>query len=87
MTSPFNSSVISRKKSPISNTRLTGFPFVDDTVCVVEEYLLPKGVEGLVQLEPGVAGGEGGDKNVGLGPSRGVILDAGVNSFQNVVGT
>ena len=63
------------------------FLFVDDTVCVVVEHLLLKGVEGLVELEPGVARSESGDKNIGLGPSRSVVLDAGVNSFQNVVST
>ena len=63
------------------------FPLVDDTVVVAEEHLLLKSMEGLVQLEPGVARGESGDKNIGLGPFRGVVLDAGVNSFQNVVGT
>ena len=61
--------------------RLTGFPLVDHTFRGIITHLLLKGVEGLVQLEPGVARGEGCDKNIGLGPFGGVVIDAGVNSF------
>ena len=52
---------------------------------VIIKHLLLKGVEGLVQLEPGVACGEGGDKCIGLDPFGGVVIYTGVDSFQNVI--
>ena len=52
---------------------------------VIIKHLLLKSVEGLVQLEPGVARGEGGDKYIGLGPFGEVVIYTGVDSFQNVI--
>ena len=46
-----------------------------------------KGVEGLVEFEPSVTRGEGRYEDVGFGDFDGILLDAGVDGLQDVVGT
>ena len=66
---------------------LIGTPSVDHTVRIIVKDLLLKGVEGFVELQSSMARGESRHKDVGLGAFDGIVLDAGVNSFQDVVGT
>ena len=46
-----------------------------------------KGVEGLVEFEPNMTRGESRYKDVGFGPFDRILLDAGVDSLTDVVGT
>ena len=63
------------------NGGLTGTPSVDHTVRIIVKDLLLKGVERLVEFQPGVTGGEGRHKDVGLGTFDGIVLDTGVDSL------
>ena len=65
---------------------MTGTPFVHHTVCVIIEDLLLKGVQGLVEFEPSMTGGERCYENIGLGAFDSIVVDTSVNSFQDVVG-
>ena len=66
---------------------LTGTPLVHHTIRVVIQDLLLEGVQGLVELESSMAGGESRHKDVGFGAFDDIVLDAGVDGFQDVVGT
>ena len=66
---------------------LIGTTSVDHTVRIIVKDLLLKGVQGLIELEPSMARGEGHHKDVGLGAFDGIVLDTGVNGLQDVVGT
>ena len=46
-----------------------------------------KGVEGLVEFQPSIARGETCYEDVGFGPFDRILLDAGVDDLQDVVGT
>ena len=54
---------------------------------IIVKDLLLKGVEGLVEFEPSVTRGEGHYEDVGFGDFDGILLDAGVDGLQDVVGT
>ena len=54
---------------------------------IIVKDLLLKGVEGLVEFEPSVTRGEGHCEDVGFGDFDGILLDAGVDGLQDVVGT
>ena len=54
---------------------------------IIVKDLLLKGVEGLVEFEPSVTRGEGRYEDVGFGDFDGILLDAGVDGLQDVVGT
>ena len=75
------------QKIPGGNAGLTGTPLVHHTICIIVEDLLLKGVQGLVELEPSMTGGESRHKDVGFGAFDSIVLDAGVDGFQDVVGT
>ena len=45
-----------------------------------------KGVQRLVEFQPGVTGGEGRHKDIGLGAFDRIVIDTGVDSLQDVVG-
>ena len=75
------------QKIPDGDAGLTGTPLVHDTVGIIVKDLLLKGVEGLVEFEPSMTRGEGRYKDVGLGPFDRIVLDAGVDGLQDVVGT
>ena len=45
-----------------------------------------KGVEGLVEFQPGVTGGEGRHKDIGLGAFNRIVMDTSVDSLQDDVG-
>ena len=62
-------------------------PLVHDTVGIIVEDLLLKGVEGLVEFEPSMTRGESRFEDVGFGPFDRILLDAGVDGLQDVVGT
>ena len=64
---------------------MTGTPLVHHTICVIIKDLLLKGVQGLIQLQSSMTGGESGYENIGLGAFDSIVLDTGVDSFQNVV--
>ena len=49
--------------------------------------MLLEGVQGLVELESSMAHGESRHKDVGFGAFDRIVLDAGVDGFQDVVGT
>ena len=57
------------------------------TLSVSVEDLLLKGVEGLVEFQPSMACGESCYEDVGFGPFDRILLDAGVDSLQDVVST
>ena len=65
---------------------LTLTPSVDHTVRVIVKDLLLEGVQRLVEFQPGVTGGEGRHKDVGLGAFYRIVMDTGVDSLQDVVG-
>ena len=65
---------------------MTGAPLVHHTIGIVIEDLLLKGVQGLVELQSSMTGSESGYENIGFGTFDGIVVDAGVNGFQNVVG-
>ena len=62
-------------------------PLVHDTVGIIVEDLLLKGVEGLVEFEPSMTRGESCYEDVRFGPFDRILLDAGVDGLQEVVGT
>ena len=62
-------------------------PLVHHTVCIIIEDLLLKGVQGLVELQSSMTGSESGYENIGLGAFDSIVVDTGVDSFQDVVGT
>ena len=66
---------------------MTGTSLVHHTICIIIEDLLLKGVQGLVELESSMTGGESGHENVGLGAFDSIVVDTGVDSLQDVVGT
>ena len=57
------------------------------TLSVSVEDLLLKSVEGLVEFQPSMACGESCYEDVGFGPFDRILLDAGVDSLQDVVST
>ena len=75
------------EKIPSGNTGLTGTPLVHYTVGIIVEDLLLEGVQGLIELESSMTRGERRHKDVGLGAFDSIVLDTGVDGFQNVVGT
>ena len=75
------------QKIPGGNTGLTGTPLVHDAICVIVEDLLLKGVQRLVELESSMARRESRHKDVGFSTFDGIVLDTGVDGFQDVVGT
>ena len=46
-----------------------------------------KGVQRLVELEPSMARSESRHEDIGLGAFDGIVLDAGIDSLQDIVGT
>ena len=66
---------------------MTRTPLVHDTIGIVIQDLLLEGVQRLVELEPGVTGSESRHKDVGFGAFDGIVVDAGVDGFQDIVGT
>ena len=60
---------------------MTGTPFVHHTISVIIEDLLLKGVQGLIQLQSSMTGGESGYKDIGLGAFGGIVLDTGVDGL------
>ena len=65
---------------------LTWTPAVNDTVRVIVKDLLLEGVQGLIELESCMARGERRHKDVGFGAFDGIVLDTGIDGFQDVVG-
>ena len=80
MTFSSSSSVISRK-------RLTGTPLVYHTVGIIVKDLLLNGVEGLVEFEQSMTGGESRHENIGLGHFDRVLFDTLKDGLQDVVST
>ena len=64
---------------------MTGTPLVHHTISIIIEDLLLKGVQGLVQLQSSMTGGESGYKDIGLGAFDSIAVDAGVDGFQDIV--
>ena len=60
---------------------------MDHTVRIVVKDLLLKDVQELIELESSMACGESRHKDVGFGAFDGIVLDTGVDSLQDVVGT
>ena len=60
---------------------------MNHTVRIVVKDLLYKDVQGLVELESSMTRGESRHKDIGLGAFDGIVLDIGVDSLQDVVGT
>ena len=69
------------------NAGLAKTPLVHDTVGIIVEDLLLKGIEGLVEFEPSMARGESCYEDIGFGAFNSIVLDTGVNGLQDVVGT
>ena len=69
------------------NGGLTGTPSINHAVRIVVKDLLLKDVQRLVELEPSMARSESRHKDIGLGAFDGIVLDTGVDSLQDVVGT
>ena len=75
------------QKIPDGNAGLARTPLVHDTVGIIVEDLVLKGVEGLVEFEPSMARGESRYEDVRFGAFDRIFLDAGVDGLQDIVGT
>ena len=69
------------------NAGLAWTPLVHDTVGIIVKDLLLKGIEGLVEFEPSMTRGGSRYEDVRFGPFDRLLLDAGVDGLQDVVGT
>ena len=64
---------------------MIGTPSVDHTVRIIVKDLFLEGVQRLVELEPSMARSE--SRHEDIGAFDGIVLDAGIDSLQDVVGT
>ena len=66
---------------------MAGTPLIHDTIGIIIQDLLLKGVQGLVELQSSMERGESRHKDVGFGAFDSIVVDTGVDGLQDVVGT